>query len=102
LDHDEVRSWTRWYRHITLAMWTALWTLILAGTIAVEALRKSRRPRLPLSVSELQRRLWQLGLAVPRTARHLPTWSQWRRWHQTIAPNNYDKHREALMGPLAA
>src|SRR3989442_15533787 len=21
LDHDEVRSWTGWYRHITLAMW---------------------------------------------------------------------------------
>jgi SRSO17 transposase len=45
LDHYEVRSWTAWYRHITLAMWAlALLTVMRAGTIAVEALKKSRRP----------------------------------------------------------
>jgi hypothetical protein len=38
LDQDEVRSWTAWYRHITLAMWAlALLTIMRAGTIAVEA-----------------------------------------------------------------
>jgi SRSO17 transposase len=38
LDHDEVRTWTGWYRHITLAMWAlALLTSIRAGPIAVEA-----------------------------------------------------------------
>jgi SRSO17 transposase len=37
LDHYEVRSWTGWYRHITLA----LWAVLRAGTIAVEALKKS-------------------------------------------------------------
>jgi SRSO17 transposase len=42
LDHYEVRTWTAWYRHITLAMWAlALLTIIRAGTIAVEALKKS-------------------------------------------------------------
>jgi SRSO17 transposase len=42
LDHYEVRSWTGWYRHITLAMWAlALLTVMRAGTIAVEALKKS-------------------------------------------------------------
>jgi SRSO17 transposase len=36
LDHDEVRSWTGWYRHITLVMWAlALLTVMRAGTIAV-------------------------------------------------------------------
>jgi hypothetical protein len=41
LDHYEVRSWTGWYRHITLAMWAlALLTVMRAGTIAVEALKK--------------------------------------------------------------
>jgi SRSO17 transposase len=36
LDHDEVRSWTGWYRHITLVMWAlALLTVMSAGTIAV-------------------------------------------------------------------
>jgi SRSO17 transposase len=45
LDHYEVRSWTGWYRHITLAMWAlALLTVLRAGTIAVEALKKSLRP----------------------------------------------------------
>jgi hypothetical protein len=47
LDQYEVRSWTGWYRHITLAMWAlALPTVMRAGTIAVEALKKvCRRPR---------------------------------------------------------
>jgi SRSO17 transposase len=44
LDHYEVRTWTGWYRHITLAMWAlALLTVMRAGTIAVEALKKSRQ-----------------------------------------------------------
>jgi SRSO17 transposase len=42
LDHYEVRTWTGWYRHITLAMWAlALLTIMRAGTIAVEALKKN-------------------------------------------------------------
>jgi SRSO17 transposase len=44
LDQYEVRSWTAWYRHITLAMGAlALLTVMRAGTIAVEALKKSLR-----------------------------------------------------------
>jgi hypothetical protein len=36
-DHDEVRSWTGWYRHITSAMWAlALLTVPRAGAIADE------------------------------------------------------------------
>ncbi len=42
LDHYEVRSWTGWYRHITLAMWAlALLTVLRAGAIAVDAFKKS-------------------------------------------------------------
>ena len=45
LDQYEVRSWTGWYRHITLAMWAlALLTVMRAGAIAVEALKKSLPP----------------------------------------------------------
>ena len=45
LDHYEVRSWTGWYRHITLAMWAlALLTVLRAGALAVEALKKSLPP----------------------------------------------------------
>jgi SRSO17 transposase len=42
LDHYEVRSWTGWYRHMTLAMWAlALLAVLRAGAIAVELLKKS-------------------------------------------------------------
>lgn len=45
LDHYEVRSWTGWYRHIILAMWAlALLTVLRAGAMAVEALKKSLPP----------------------------------------------------------
>jgi SRSO17 transposase len=45
LDHDEVRSGTGWYRHITLAMWAlALLTVLRAGSIAVEAFKKRLEP----------------------------------------------------------
>jgi SRSO17 transposase len=50
LDHYEVRSWTGWYRHITLAMWAlALLTVLRAGAMAVEALKKSLPPPQPRS-----------------------------------------------------
>jgi hypothetical protein len=42
LDHYEVRSYTGWYRHMTLAMWAlALLVVLRAGAIAVEALKKT-------------------------------------------------------------
>jgi SRSO17 transposase len=61
LDHDEVRSWTGWYRPITLAMWAlALLTVLRAGTIASETLKKSRpRPQAtsPLAAFKVRRGL---------------------------------------------
>jgi SRSO17 transposase len=45
LAQDEVRRWTAWDRHITLAMWAlALLTVMRAGTIAVEAFKKRLPP----------------------------------------------------------
>jgi hypothetical protein len=45
LDNYEVRNWTGWYRHITLAMWAyALLVVLRAGPMAVEALKKSPPP----------------------------------------------------------
>lgn len=50
LDHDEVRSWTGWSRHLTLARWAlARLTVLRARAIAVEAWNKKRRPRQPES-----------------------------------------------------
>ena len=45
LDDYEVRSWTGWYRHITLAMWAyALLIVLRSGAIAVEAVNNSLPP----------------------------------------------------------
>jgi SRSO17 transposase len=63
LDHYEVRSWTGWYRHITLAMWAlALLTVLRAGAIAVDAFKKSL-------LSPQERR----GLAAFKANRGLPS-----------------------------
>lgn len=61
LDHYEVRSWTGWFRHLTLAMWAlALLTVLRAGAIALEALKKSlpsRKEDSSLSVFKARRGL---------------------------------------------
>jgi SRSO17 transposase len=62
LDQYEVRSWTAWYRHITLAMWAlALLIVMRAGTIAVEALKKRLPP--PQGASPLAAFKARRGLA---------------------------------------
>lgn len=46
LDHYEVRSWTGWYRHITLAMWAlALLAVLRAAQLPVAPVPKKRRLR---------------------------------------------------------
>lgn len=46
LDHYEVRSWTGWYRHITLAMWAAAFLAVVrAETGRVVTSKKGWRPR---------------------------------------------------------
>jgi len=63
LDHYEVRSWTGWYRHITLAMWAlALLTTLRAGAMAVDAFKKSL-------LSSQERR----SLAAFKASRGLPS-----------------------------
>jgi SRSO17 transposase len=52
LDHYEVRSWTGWVRHITLAMWAlALLAVLRAGAVAVDALKTSQPSREPSSLT---------------------------------------------------
>jgi SRSO17 transposase len=53
LDHYEVRSWTGWYRHITLAMWAyALLAVVRAGYLQEVALpKKMLAPATPNSLA---------------------------------------------------
>jgi hypothetical protein len=41
-------------------------------------------------------------LVVEQTAHHLLAWSQWRRWHQSLAKYYHYKRRGALAELLAA
>ena len=69
LDHYEVRSWTAWYRHITLAMWAlALLTTLRAGAMAVDAVKKSL-------LSSQERR----SLAAFKASRGLPSRRAYKR-----------------------
>jgi len=53
LDHYEVRSWTGWYRHITLAMWAqALLTVLRAASVEEELLKKGAPS--PISTSSME------------------------------------------------
>jgi SRSO17 transposase len=106
LDHYEVRSWTGWYRHMTLAMWAlALLTILRAGAMAMEAFKKSP----PLGLSSLAAFKAQRGLASREVclncAASCGAWSWWhnmllttswrgrsggagiRRWPSTITTN---------------
>ena len=75
LDQYEVRSWTGWHRHITLAMLAHAYLAVLRQTAAGEkpgppaAIKLAlRRELLPHTVPELRRLLWRLVWARPPTS----------------------------------
>lgn len=43
LDHYEVRSWTGWYRHMTLAMWTQAFLAVVRAELGTEVTLKKGR-----------------------------------------------------------
>jgi hypothetical protein len=59
-------------------------------------------PGIPLSVQEIRRLLWRVGLARPQTAHQILAWSHWRRRHQASAKHDHDKRRGAEVEALAA
>ncbi|MFF4752259.1 IS701 family transposase [Streptomyces sp. NPDC001270] len=97
LDHYQVRNWTSWHRHITLAM------LILAFLTAVadSAPKRSTGPQPParnsepisLTVPEI-RHLFTAVLSPPTvTPARLLHWSNWRRRHQATARHSHYQQR---------
>ena len=96
LDQYEVRTWTAWYRHITLVM---LAYAFLVGVCVKEHLRdatpmppqalEQRGPHscslLPLTTSEVHRLLGQLLWPPVCQCPLVFAWSRWRRSHQSRA-----------------
>ncbi|MDI9889359.1 hypothetical protein QMZ92_34865 [Streptomyces sp. HNM0645] len=100
LDHYQVRNWTSWHRHITLAM---LALAFLTAVAASTAPKRSTRPHRPardseaisLTVPEI-RHLFTVLLSPPTaTAARLLQWSIWRRRHQATARHSHYRRRSA-------
>jgi hypothetical protein len=99
LDHYEVRSFTGWYRHITLVL-VAL--AFLTGICATERFCTSpaapsgppaRPVVLALTVPEVRHLLAQLIWPASSSARRVLAWSWWRRCHQSQASYYHTKRR---------
>jgi SRSO17 transposase len=94
LDEHQVRTWTSWYRWVTLAM------LALAFLTVAALAEQARLPAaglIPLSRNEIA----HLAALITRPARDTPrllAWSAWRRHHQhTARACRYQ--RQAASGP---
>ncbi len=106
LDQYEVRSWSGWYRHITLVMLAhAFLTGICAQNIAwaspvlaseTSATRDAASDAcalLPLTVPEVRRLLGCLMWPPPSSVKLVVAWSWWRRWHRSCASYFHTKRR---------
>src|SRR6266568_1636791 len=96
LDQYEVRSWTGWYRHITLVMLAYALLVSLAvqqprsvvpGADVEPPPEAGAVPQdlLPLSVPEVRHLLAALLFPPPSSVKLVLAWSAWRRWHQRLA-----------------
>src|SRR5438552_4428725 len=99
LDHYEVRSFTGWYRHITLVLVALAY---LTGICATERFSTSppapsplpARPAvLALTVPEVRHLLAQLIWPSSSSACRVLAWSWWRRCHQSQASYYHTKRR---------
>jgi SRSO17 transposase len=88
LDQYQVRHWTAWYRHITLALLAHAFLAVLQASAPPPPLNQ-----IPLTLPEV-RRLIQ-ALACSETERqHRLRWSGWRRRHQAIAKRCHAARRQ--------
>jgi SRSO17 transposase len=82
LDEHQVRTWTSWYRWVTLAM------LALAFLTIAAATERSQRPPpaglIPFTRNEIAH-LTSQAIQATRDAAFQLRWSAWRRRHQHVA-----------------
>lgn len=98
LDQYEVRTWTAWYRHITLVMLAlAFLTITCAHEQASKTAEQDSAPQelplLPLTRPEVAHLLAQLLWPHPHNAPLLLAWSWWRRCHRSRASYYHAKRR---------
>ncbi|WP_425465293.1 IS701 family transposase [Nonomuraea diastatica] len=89
LDHYQVRGWTAWHRHITLAMLA----LALLAAIAAAQPSSTTDDGIPLTLPEIRRLLAALVLIRHRSITDVLRWSHWRRRHQATARHYHYQRR---------
>ncbi|GCE03522.1 IS701 family transposase [Dictyobacter aurantiacus] len=98
LDQYEVRTWTAWYRHITLVMLALAFLTSLCvqdqaiKTASREAPQHALSPQ-PLTRPEMCHLLGHLIWPVPHNVSFLLAWSWWRRCHQRRASYYHIRRR---------
>ncbi len=101
LDHYQVRGWTGWHRHITLAMLALAFLAVIAVQTATATGTPTSTPTstapagaisIALTVPEI-RRLIASVLNPVRRIDDILHWSQWRRRHQARARHSHYQRR---------
>ncbi|WP_435848750.1 IS701 family transposase [Streptomyces javensis] len=98
LDHYQVRHWTSWHRHITLAMLALAFLTALAADAAPERPADAHHPArssdpITLTVPEIRHLLTAVFHPPAVTAARLLHWSNWRRRHQATARRSHYRRR---------
>lgn len=114
LDHDDVRRFLGWYRHITLVLLASAFFVGIgvhdtSHLVAPEP-TASVPPLLPLTSSDVRHLLARLFFVQPCQAAHIQAWSRWRRHHHSWASFSHCQrrlkagsfaHRATLFGDLS-
>ncbi|WP_079058188.1 IS701 family transposase [Streptomyces cellostaticus] len=100
LDHYQVRHWTAWHRHITLAMLALAFLAALAADATPARAAQPSRPirstgPIDLTVPEVRHLLGALLNPTNSSPRMLLHWSNWRRQHQATARRSHYRRRLA-------
>ena len=100
LDHYEVRSWTGWYRHITLVMLAHACLAAICAQDRTRTLPKrsedaslQARPLLALTIPEVRHLLGHLIWPARCQVKLRLSWSWWRRCHRSCASYFHTKRR---------
>src|SRR5579859_4023812 len=96
LDQYEVRLWTCWYRHVTLAMLAHAYLTVVRACVVLQDQslpQETMIELLPLTVPEVRHLLWQVVWPFQPRLERVLAWSRWRRRHQARAKRVHTKRR---------
>jgi SRSO17 transposase len=88
LDQYQVRHWTAWYRHMTLALLAHAFLAVLQASAPPPPINQ-----IPLTLPEVHRLIHALACTQDER-QHRLRWSRWRRLHQAIAKRCHAARRQ--------